>query len=90
MTNVYTITRHGVYDHGLLGIFTTEAKARECAEKATQDVGYHADGDGYHDFRLDVCPVDGGEADELARWTCVGNFGNGYAWREVKADASPV
>lgn len=94
---VYIVTRKGVYDQGLLGVFATEADARAAAERATTEnkpsdphgLDRDRDGDGWHDFRLEVSTV--GEyapPREIARWTATGlcdlTTGHApYAWSEV-------
>jgi hypothetical protein len=60
---LYTIEKVGVYRHGILGVFTDEAKARACAETVTKtnapnhpyddpNDGDPSDGDGYHSYEL--------------------------------------
>jgi hypothetical protein len=49
---VYAVIQHGVYDQGVVGIYTSERRAWERAI-ALRDAS-----DGYHDFRIEHLELD--------------------------------
>lgn len=49
---MYLLTLTGIYDHGVLGVFTKPDDARSYAKEL------HEKSDGYHEFRLEEIELD--------------------------------
>ena len=87
MTHVFTVERRGVHVSDTMGVFLTEAEARDAIEAhmATMPKARMHDGDGWHDFvvlRVRVGALY--DVDMVARYTSKGWRGSGvkveYRW----------
>tara|TARA_B100000287_G_C20483580_1_gene722132 strand:- start:253 stop:552 length:300 start_codon:yes stop_codon:yes gene_type:complete len=61
---VYLIRKEAIYNHQILGVFTTEEKAKAAFNtfyeqvKSIEDKGFYNDFDGHHTYNLYKIPLD--------------------------------
>lgn len=74
MSDIYLITRTAIYDHGVIGVFTSLEDAKAFTERwtaehvPTSEWDYNADGDGHHRFRIDQYELNGEKVATVAVW----------------------
>ena len=80
MSVVWYAVKHGIYDHGVLGIFDTLDAAQAACEQHTSD-DPSRDGDGYHEYVVYATTLNAKqEGTTVGSWKSMTFRGGVYQW----------